>query len=147
MRFVCVQRHGIDTALSLADTIDLPSLPNPGELAALHAAVFDESAQPDALFGMTEVRAFDRIVEAGYLDTWRLKEPDTTDRYTWWAMRMRARERNVGWRLDYFFVDEAGFRAEVDAGAMLEHAEVFGNLYGTHRDQVDGLLASADAVS
>lgn len=56
---------------------------------------------------LPEERAWiDRVCEAGYLDTWRLLEPETADRYTWWAMRMRARERNVGWRLDYFFVDD-----------------------------------------
>jgi exodeoxyribonuclease-3 len=55
---------------------------------------------------LPEERAWiDRVCEAGYVDTWRAMEPETTGRYTWWAMRMRARERNVGWRLDYFFVD------------------------------------------
>jgi guanylate kinase len=42
---------------------------------------------------------------------------------------------------DYVFVDATTFREQVAAGGFLEHAEVFGNLYGTHRDQVDGLLA------
>jgi len=42
---------------------------------------------------------------------------------------------------DYVFVDAATFKRQVELGGFLEHAEVFGNLYGTHRDQVDGLLA------
>lgn len=71
-----------------------------------------------------ERAAIDRITAAGYLDTWRLLEPDTVDRYTWWAMRMRARERNVGWRLDYFFVDE-GLRDAV-RGARI-HDQVMGS--------------------
>lgn len=71
-----------------------------------------------------ERAAIDRFVEAGYLDTWRMLEPETADRYTWWAMRMRARERNVGWRLDYFFVDE-GLRDAV-RGARI-HDQVLGS--------------------
>ncbi len=45
----------------------------------------------------------DKLVEHGYADTFRHfnQEPD---RYTWWDMKTRARERNIGWRIDYFFV-------------------------------------------
>jgi exodeoxyribonuclease-3 len=71
-----------------------------------------------------ERAAIDQMAGAGYLDTWRLLEPETADRYTWWAMRMRARERNVGWRLDYFFVDE-GLRDAV-RGARI-HDQVMGS--------------------
>lgn len=47
----------------------------------------------------------DRLVAHGYVDTFRhfSKEPH---QYTWWDMKSRARERNVGWRIDYFFVTE-----------------------------------------
>jgi exodeoxyribonuclease-3 len=47
----------------------------------------------------------DRVVEAGYVDTFRHFFPDLPEQYTWWSMPTRARERNVGWRLDYFFVN------------------------------------------
>ncbi len=45
----------------------------------------------------------DRLVELGYVDTFRLfnQQPG---QYTWWDMMTRARQRNVGWRIDYFFV-------------------------------------------
>jgi len=45
----------------------------------------------------------DRFVAAGFVDTFRLlnQEPD---RYSWWTYRFRAREKNIGWRIDYFFV-------------------------------------------
>lgn len=46
----------------------------------------------------------DKLVDHGYIDTFRHFYPDETDRYSWWNMRSRARERNVGWRIDYFFV-------------------------------------------
>ena len=47
----------------------------------------------------------DKFVSHGYIDTFRHfnKEPN---HYTWWSLRTRARERNIGWRLDYFFVSE-----------------------------------------
>lgn len=47
----------------------------------------------------------DEVVVAGFLDSFRLVNPDTVQ-YSWWDMKTRARERNVGWRIDYFFVDE-----------------------------------------
>lgn len=48
----------------------------------------------------------DKFTAAGYLDTFRLVHGDRPDQYSWWSFRMRARERNVGWRIDYFFVSE-----------------------------------------
>jgi exodeoxyribonuclease-3 len=45
----------------------------------------------------------DRIVAAGYVDTFRHFQPDT-EKYSWWTYRFRARDRNIGWRIDYFFV-------------------------------------------
>jgi exodeoxyribonuclease III len=47
----------------------------------------------------------DRIVKNGYVDTFRYFYPDTV-KYSWWTYRFKARERNVGWRIDYFFVTE-----------------------------------------
>ncbi|NLL62576.1 MAG: exodeoxyribonuclease III [Candidatus Atribacteria bacterium] len=47
----------------------------------------------------------DRLIEAGFIDTFRYfnSEPDN---YSWWDYKTRARERNVGWRIDYFFISE-----------------------------------------
>jgi exodeoxyribonuclease-3 len=47
----------------------------------------------------------DRIIERGYVDTFRLFNTNK-DEYSWWNMRTRARDRNVGWRIDYFFVTQ-----------------------------------------
>ncbi len=46
----------------------------------------------------------DEITTAGYIDVFRHLYPDLRDAYTWWDMKTFARERNVGWRIDYFFV-------------------------------------------
>ena len=45
----------------------------------------------------------DRILENGYVDTFRHFHPETV-KYSWWTYRFKARDRNVGWRIDYFFV-------------------------------------------
>jgi len=45
----------------------------------------------------------DRIVKSGYVDTFRRFHPETV-KYSWWTYRFKARERNIGWRIDYFFV-------------------------------------------
>ncbi|MGD8719035.1 MAG: exodeoxyribonuclease III [Candidatus Zixiibacteriota bacterium] len=47
----------------------------------------------------------DKLIGRGFVDTFR-EFHDEAEQYTWWDMRTRARERNVGWRLDYFFVNE-----------------------------------------
>lgn len=46
----------------------------------------------------------DQVVEEGYIDTFRSLHPDQAGAYTWWAYWGGGRERNVGWRLDYFFI-------------------------------------------
>ena len=48
----------------------------------------------------------DRLVESGFVDTFRLFSGDGGN-YSWWDYKTRARERNVGWRIDYFFVSES----------------------------------------
>ena len=55
---------------------------------------------------LPEERAWlDRFTAAGYVDTFRMFEPGP-GHYTWWDYRFKARDRNVGWRIDYFFVSE-----------------------------------------
>ncbi|MBL76505.1 MAG: exodeoxyribonuclease III [Chloroflexi bacterium] len=47
----------------------------------------------------------DKFLDSGFVDTFRMFD-DSPEKYSWWSQRARARERNVGWRLDYFFVNE-----------------------------------------
>ncbi|HCS68147.1 MAG TPA: exodeoxyribonuclease III [Oribacterium sp.] len=65
-----------------------------------------------------------RLLDAGYLDTFRLLHPDAIDEYSWWSYRMKARDRNVGWRIDYFIVSEA-LRDRVKGASI--HQEIFGS--------------------
>ena len=46
----------------------------------------------------------DKFTEHGYIDTFRHFYPDRREAYTWWDQRFKARDRNVGWRIDYFFI-------------------------------------------
>jgi exodeoxyribonuclease-3 len=49
------------------------------------------------------------------MDTFRHFYPDLAGQYTWWSMVTRSRERNIGWRLDYFFVAAEGLDRVEDA--------------------------------
>ena len=64
------------------------------------------------------------LLDSGFIDTFRYFYPDMTDIYSWWSYRFKARERNSGWRIDYFLVSE-----ELEdrlAGAKI-HTEVLGS--------------------
>ena len=48
----------------------------------------------------------DKVMEEGFIDTFRYFYPDKADIYSWWSYRFKARERNAGWRIDYFMVSQ-----------------------------------------
>jgi exodeoxyribonuclease-3 len=66
----------------------------------------------------------DKIVEQEYVDTFRHFHPDKTGAYTWWAYWGGARDRNVGWRLDYFFVTP-------DLKVRLKSADILSDILGS----------------
>lgn len=63
------------------------------------------------------------LLASGFCDSWRWQHPDEV-KYSWWSYRMRARERNVGWRIDYFLVSES-LRGRIVSTEI--HNEVFGS--------------------
>lgn len=71
-----------------------------------------------------ERHKFSVLMDNGFIDTFRYFHPDTTDAYSWWSYRMRARERNVGWRIDYFICSERLIPRLQDASI---HAEIMGS--------------------
>jgi exodeoxyribonuclease-3 len=74
---------------------------------------------------LPEERAWiDEIVSLGYVDSFRALYPDLSGAYSWWSYIGGARGRNVGWRLDYFFVSEE-MRSQIVEAAI--HADVLGS--------------------
>ena len=61
----------------------------------------------NAGFTDEERDAFSRVIESGMIDTNRYFYPDKKDIYSWWSYRFHAREKNAGWRIDYFVVSES----------------------------------------
>jgi exodeoxyribonuclease-3 len=56
------------------------------------------------------------LLEAGFVDTFRYLYPDRTDAYTWWSNMPKVRERNIGWRIDYFLVSARLAPRIIEAG-------------------------------
>ena len=81
----------------------------------------------NAGFSDQEREGFTRLLDAGFTDSFRKLYPDREDAYSWWSYRMRARERNVGWRIDYFLVSD-------DAAGRITGASILDDVYGS--DQV-----------
>ena len=64
------------------------------------------------------------LLQSGFVDSFRHFHPDQTDAYSWWSYRFKAREKNAGWRIDYFLVSER--LAPTLSGASI-HSEIFGS--------------------
>ena len=71
-----------------------------------------------------------RLLEAGFTDTYRHLNPDKTGAYSWWSYRGRAREKNVGWRIDYFLISNR----LVD---RLENADIHADITGSDHCPVE----------
>ena len=63
-----------------------------------------KSNRGNAGFSDEERASFTQTLEAGFTDSFRHLHPDATDCYTWWSYMFKAREKNTGWRIDYFIV-------------------------------------------
>ncbi|WP_041177721.1 exodeoxyribonuclease III [Borrelia duttonii] len=88
-----------------------------------------KTSRESAGFYVEETNWMDNFLNRGYVDTFRMfnKEPGN---YTWWDYKTRARERNVGWRIDYFVINKA-FQSKVKDALILnkvmgsDHCPVF----------------------
>lgn len=60
----------------------------------------------NAGFTIEERNKMTELLESGFTDTFRYLYPDKTDAYSWWSYRAGARDRNIGWRIDYFIVSD-----------------------------------------
>ena len=78
----------------------------------------------NAGFTDEEREKFSLLLESGFTDTFRHFYPDMKDIYSWWSYRFRAREKNAGWRIDYFITSKRLDDKLVDAKI---HTEIFGS--------------------
>lgn len=80
--------------------------------------------EKNAGFSPQERSKMTELLEAGFVDTYRHLYPLEEDAYTWWSYMQRARERNIGWRIDYFLVSE---RIKDKVAEAKIYADVFGS--------------------
>ena len=64
------------------------------------------------------------LLGSGFTDTWRFFNPDVADVYSWWSYRFKAREKNAGWRIDYFLVSN---RLQEKLSDAKIHTGIFGS--------------------
>jgi len=64
------------------------------------------------------------LLASGFTDTWRFFNPDVADVYSWWSYRFKAREKNAGWRIDYFLVSN---RLQEKLSDAKIHTGIFGS--------------------
>lgn len=82
-----------------------------GDLNVAHRDI--DLARPKANYNITagymqeEIDGMDRLAGGGFVDTFRYFYPDMGGRYSWWSFRAGARQKNIGWRIDYFLVSQS----------------------------------------
>ena len=97
-----------------------------GDMNVAHAEI--DLKNPDtnhfnAGFSDEERGKMTELLGSGFIDSWRYLHPDEV-KYSWWSYRMAARERNVGWRIDYFLVSES-LRDRIVSADIL--SDIFGS--------------------
>ena len=84
----------------------------------------------NAGFTDEERACFTRALESGFIDTFRYFYPDKEGVYSWWSYRFKAREKNAGWRIDYFCTSKA-------LESRLEDAKILTNVFGSDHCPVE----------
>ena len=70
------------------------------------------------------------LLGAGFTDSFRMLYPDTKDAYSWWSYRFNSRERNAGWRIDYFLVSD-------DIKTKITDSKILTDIYGSDHCPVE----------
>ena len=98
-----------------------------GDLNVAHEEIDLKNAKSNignAGFTYEERGKMTELLAAGFTDTYRCLNPDKTDAYTWWSYMFKSRERNTGWRIDYFITSNRLFPRVSDA---MIYADVTGS--------------------
>ena len=91
------------------------------------------SNRRNAGFTDEERAKFSTLLQAGFTDSWRLLNPGAV-KYSWWSYRFQARQKNAGWRIDYFLVSEA-------LKDRIQGAEIHNEIFGSDHCPVELILA------
>ena len=97
-----------------------------GDLNVAHNEIDLKNPGPNrgnAGFSDEERGKFNELLNAGFTDTFRYMYPEEV-KYSWWSYRMKARERNAGWRIDYFIVSDR-------LADKIEKADILNDVYGS----------------
>lgn len=98
-----------------------------GDLNVAHSPIdLAHPKQNEGQHGYTkeEREGIDNIIETGFIDTFRTLYPEEPEKYTWWSHWQKARERNVGWRIDYIFMSK---KLQKHLKTASIHPEIFGS--------------------
>lgn len=83
-----------------------------------------KSNQHNAGFTQEERDKFTQLLDCGFVDTFRHLNPTLENAYSWWSYRFHAREKNAGWRIDYFLISQRLL-------PMLKEARILNDIYGS----------------
>ena len=103
-----------------------------GDMNVAHAEIDlknPKSNRKNAGFTDEERGKFTELLDAGFIDTFRYFYPDQEGIYSWWSYRFKAREKNAGWRIDYFCVSER-------MKDRLSDAKILTDIYGSDHGPV-----------
>lgn len=98
-----------------------------GDFNVAHTEIDIKNAKANignAGFTYEEREKFTELLDSGFIDTYRYFNPEKSDAYTWWSYMRNVRERNIGWRIDYFIVS----KSFID---RVEEATIYSNVYGS----------------
>ena len=93
----------------------------------------------NAGFTDEERACFTRLLDSGFIDTFRYFYPDAEGKYSWWSYRFRAREKNAGWRIDYFIVSPS-------LKEKLRKADIHADIMGSDHCPVELQIAMEQLV-
>lgn len=82
------------------------------------------SNRGNAGFSDEERESFTKLLNAGFCDAFRFTHPDAVGAYSWWSYRFHAREKNAGWRIDYFLISES-------LKEQIRSADIYSDVFGS----------------
>ena len=98
-----------------------------GDFNVAHTEIDIKNAKQNignAGFTYEERQKFTELLATGFIDTFRYFNKDTKDKYTWWSYMKGVRERNIGWRIDYFLVSNRFIK-------NVKEALIYSDIYGS----------------